>query len=671
MFKKKISFPVLSLIALLSLGSLVGCGDKDVPPAPEPDTKDTYDVSFYVDGVLYGEKQVVEAGSKVEKPVDPSRVDDDDYTYTFNGWYENGAEVAWDFDVNTVNSDVNLFAEFDEVAKVYDLIVYVLGGSDTSVYITEDEIERVETTFDAKHEGKTTLFKFFPSMKNDAFNAKILSVKNKPDVIISGSKMDSGTNPLTLKESQPKAKVGTGWFTSTTRYIGVNDACDAEHLDLAIALYNDLLALGPDYFTVNTETLSVYMGDTETVTATLPDWDSRVPTFTVADTTIATVNENGVVTGAAIGQTVLNVTVGLVTIEIAVNVVELIDYDLVVWVYGVNGATTPSTYITETESNLLKEKFLELENAQNKEIKWVYSTGLTNDEFNEAVNNAKPKVDVVVSGNKLNNGDEVSIECNATYGKVKVGAGWFDNTSRYTAITNYCTDNLSLAIELYELVSSTGPNFEGVELDKTSVSLVKGNETTLVATAYGPVTWTTSDDTVATVTAGVVTAVDAGTATITATAADGLTATCTITVTNESVEDPYDLTVCVYLAASKTTYITEDEYTAIKDAFTAEGAAGNGKNIYWITYSGGNQAALGAYITEQVNAGHTPDVVIGRSGISSGSVTGLKIDSDTYKSIDSSWTSAGSNYIAINSAANAKHIELATALITLLNSVKA
>lgn len=46
------------------------------------------------------------------------------------------------------------------------------------------------------------------------------------------------------------------------------------------------------------------------------------------------------------------------------------------------------------------------------------------------------------------------------------------------------------------------------------------------------ITWTTSDATVATVADGVVTAVGAGTATITATTANGVSATCTVTVTN-------------------------------------------------------------------------------------------------------------------------------------------
>ena len=77
---------------------------------------------------------------------------------------------------------------------------------------------------------------------------------------------------------------------------------------------------------------------------------------------------------------------------------------------------------------------------------------------------------------------------------------------------------------------------ESVKLDKTTISLDKGKTVTLIATV-GPenatdptVTWTSSDETVATVKDGIVTAVKEGTATITAKAGDK-TATCTVTVT--------------------------------------------------------------------------------------------------------------------------------------------
>ncbi len=76
---------------------------------------------------------------------------------------------------------------------------------------------------------------------------------------------------------------------------------------------------------------------------------------------------------------------------------------------------------------------------------------------------------------------------------------------------------------------------ENVTLDKTSAELTVGDTTTIKATVtpdnatVKTVTWTSSDETVATVKDGVVTAVKAGTATITAKAGDK-TATCAVTV---------------------------------------------------------------------------------------------------------------------------------------------
>ncbi len=72
-----------------------------------------------------------------------------------------------------------------------------------------------------------------------------------------------------------------------------------------------------------------------------------------------------------------------------------------------------------------------------------------------------------------------------------------------------------------------------ITLDKSSVSLTVGQSVTLNATTAngtGDVAWTSSDEQVATVSAGTVTAVAAGEATITATYS-GKTAVCTVTVT--------------------------------------------------------------------------------------------------------------------------------------------
>ena len=78
----------------------------------------------------------------------------------------------------------------------------------------------------------------------------------------------------------------------------------------------------------------------------------------------------------------------------------------------------------------------------------------------------------------------------------------------------------------------------GVSLNQTSVKLVEGDQVTLIATvtpsdaANKNVSWTSSDNSIATVDNGKVTAVKVGTATITVITEDGnKTASCTVTVT--------------------------------------------------------------------------------------------------------------------------------------------
>ena len=87
----------------------------------------------------------------------------------------------------------------------------------------------------------------------------------------------------------------------------------------------------------------------------------------------------------------------------------------------------------------------------------------------------------------------------------------------------------------------------GVTLNKSELALYTGGSATLTATVEPEnatnqaVTWTSSNPSVATVENGVVTAVSAGTATITAAAADGsgVSATCAVTVEKPYTPPPY------------------------------------------------------------------------------------------------------------------------------------
>lgn len=108
-------------------------------------------------------------------------------------------------------------------------------------------------------------------------------------------------------------------------------------------------------------------------------------------------------------------------------------------------------------------------------------------------------------------------------------------------------ENSELYALLYKLLKAHVTDFadatavydvSAVTLDNTELSLAVGKTATLTATCTPDtaedltVTWGSSDESVATVTDGVVTAVAAGTAVITATSNDetAISATCTVTV---------------------------------------------------------------------------------------------------------------------------------------------
>lgn len=95
-------------------------------------------------------------------------------------------------------------------------------------------------------------------------------------------------------------------------------------------------------------------------------------------------------------------------------------------------------------------------------------------------------------------------------------------------------DDWEFGDRYYTTVSVTG-----IRLDKTEATIDVGNTCELIATVTPSnatnksVTWSSSDEKIASVSKGVVTGLKAGEVTITATASNGQTATCTVTVRGE------------------------------------------------------------------------------------------------------------------------------------------
>ena len=316
MFKKTLT--LLTALALFS-GALAGCaGDKEGTKPSESGDKQgdkggeesKYTVKYYVDGSLYNEVKDVAKGSKIQAPEEPVKAEDEDYTYTFDGWYENGATTKWDFATNTVDKNLELYAKFNSEAKSFDLIVWVWGGT-TTVYITPEESAALATQMRALPEftDKTIRWKYVNNLTNPFFNRAVMDAH--VSLVISGAKMDNDTiededASIDLDSEGAKVKVGFGWFNSTNRYVGIVNGLSNTEFTLAKVIYDKLQANGPYFFTAAIDNSSILLNQTAQLSAKDAENNPIVEglTYSIKDEDVASVDENGVVTGLAVGNTV-------------------------------------------------------------------------------------------------------------------------------------------------------------------------------------------------------------------------------------------------------------------------------------------------------------------------------------------------------------------------------
>ena len=139
--------------------------------------------------------------------------------------------------------------------------------------------------------------------------------------------------------------------------------------------------------------------------------------------------------------------------------------------------------------------------------------------------------------------DGLTLNSDGTITGTPTAAGASTFTVTATNDSGSDSKEYTLTIAPKQTVSVTG-----VSLNKTSTELTVGQSETLTATVEPSdatnknVTWSTSDARIATVTDGVVTAVSAGTATITVTTEDGgFTANCTVTVRGDVPDRPVNI----------------------------------------------------------------------------------------------------------------------------------
>lgn len=132
----------------------------------------------------------------------------------------------------------------------------------------------------------------------------------------------------------------------------------------------------------------------------------------------------------------------------------------------------------------------------------------------------------------------------------------------------------------------------GITLDVTEKTLKEGESFTLTATVTPAnakdktVTWTSSNPEVAAVEGGLVTAIAVGSAVITATTVNGLTATCNVTVTEKPTEDPSEdkakIEVTEFSPESK---VYTGKSTKFNVTLQNTGTASYSGAVYFITFT--------------------------------------------------------------------------------------
>lgn len=128
-------------------------------------------------------------GSKLTKPADPTKDMTAAKIYTFDGWY-NG-ETKWNFETDTVTSNVTLVAKFNETARKYTVTITFVG------------LEKDEVTLQVEYNGRVD----FSAYAEDGYN---MTIKNG-ETEINGLTVTGDANiTVTYAKKPAAAKKGCG-----------------------------------------------------------------------------------------------------------------------------------------------------------------------------------------------------------------------------------------------------------------------------------------------------------------------------------------------------------------------------------------------------------------------------------------------------------------------------
>ena len=624
-------------------------------------TKETYTVTFYDDGRVYGEPSVVNAGDKVAAPTTPTREGDEFVNYSFEGWFEAGKDVAYNFDT-AINSNLDLYSSFEEVVRTdYDLVVFVYGingASSPTTYISEEESNFMRDTFKATlTEEKNILWHYSAGLTNNNFNKFVINSKLPVDVVISGNKLNNDEDSISCHETYGKVHMGEGWIENTSRYLTITSYCQSEHLDLAKSVYSLISSIGPKYqVSLDTTSATLQVGDTKQLTATY--YGSSVE-WTTSDSTVVTVSEEGLVTAVAAGNatvTAKDASNNTAACEFTVTAAPIVpEHDLVIVLNNSNASNVWMS--TEDAQNLIAAFQREGQAGYGKDIKLHVVSGVNIagvvSEIETINGNDLARVDAALCRSAFftNKACPAMLEGSEI---VDVNATWGYSGGQFGIFANAFEEHVELATAFATFVA--GQHIDYFEMD-ASVSL-DVNATSQLTVVEGA-TYTSNNTEIATVSeTGLVTAVAAGSTKVTV--SKGLYSVDVPITVSAAVTEPVTLNIYVHLAASKTTYMTQEGFEALK-AYVEANISEN-ITINWVTLTGLNNAGVTSAITE---AEETVHLVIGAKA----AMEALAHESAAPTKIDSAYPADGeSRYVA--PLAGISSAELA-ACLEVYNAIKA
>ncbi len=440
----------------------------------------------------------------------------------------------------------------------------------TISYIATAELQGVAPVIDAK---VVNVYHVIASSEKDTDGS------DKGTVLVSGKEVKTGIyeegTVVTVTAQPVDGYVFDGWYEGDAC---VDDA--AENYEFTVAEERNLVAhfaeIKVTKIDVTGESTTVTVGNTTTLTATVSPEDAKDKSiiWSSSDEKVATVNESGVVTGVKAGNVTITATAkdgsgvfGSIDIEVVPVLVETIT------ISGAPEANVNPGYTATLQATVMPE------NATDKTVAWTSDNEkvVTVDEagnlkalaagtatitatakdgsgvsaqviitvvlkqFTITASAEAPEMGSVSGAGTYDEGTDVTLTATANKGYRFLG--WYEGENLVSEEASYTfnVDKDCALVARFEEIKVTK-----IEVSADSETVEAGSAITLTAIVLPDnakdktVTWSSSDENVATVdvATGEVTGVKAGTVTITATANDGsgIKGTVEITVTPKIIE---------------------------------------------------------------------------------------------------------------------------------------